>query len=1434
MFLVGITAPSKRVISTRPTARDRSKEASKRVARSDDNCDIYCNEGNERGSADSVSSDRRRIKGTSLSEGSPLQGRSEEKADEGVNESSMIRSTLRQNNVNRLTSGRPPVSSAGPRFAGMTKQCLVKVQKLPVRKQNGELKVIPLQGILFNEHSASCFDEEGDKTFGRTYNPGPLEISAELKRAKTMEAESDRSEIQGKDEGGATDENQTIDNLPTTRSPATQTKTPSPKLVRPTADLRPQMPSSQEGPSDRLAVHSLVDREGTEDLKSKRSGVPLSKSKLDFYSLLENDLSSSKNDATDSDAKWVAPKREKGSVKAISKKRKRMPQMENVDSGSVNQGKALHGGTSITKERQSLKNSRCEMGDNAESPAVLNNIPIHVDRLRHDERDINEGRGATKEGLDPKRGQQSREDQLPSSKQEAAQLLENQSDFFMNGDGNNTEVQERPGTEKNRCELEEDRNVRDSGSDSTVCESDVFSADGKRHRVEKGVSKDKETMNIAGKRQKCSLKNRENSEMVKDNITDGRKQGQQRKSAQSASDGSGKNGISTEDDLCNRNSRKGSVVSVDRLVSRRKESKHSISLEPLQDIDSVLDIQERESESVETFTEDLDKKSEPTQDYLNNNVSIGQCTTDSIDRVVSGNKGSKQSSRRKERQVKESPVTKNQKETESIDPVDSISSIDDITDRRNTGQNTVDSVGLPGSPNGEFGHSNVTEQVQDVDSNVSKQEQQYDSEATSRECLGKGDRRTINSLHSSNKKRLQDSVAVVSEKVEISSSEATVMASSSQKGKIARTNFHLNNTEPLEDSDSVVSQQEEISDSEVTATTKFRTNDETRKNNLHSSDTEQLQSVVSDVLEQEQISDAEATARASSRKNGKTPISSLHSSNTERLQHVDSVVSEQEQISDLEANAVGRSRRKLRSSSTEQLQGDTVVSVHEEDSDSKATAGVSSRKIDKTRNNILQSNSSKRLQTRNSLHSAKTEQLQDVGCVVSEQEEISNSNATASASSRKNDKTGKNILQSSIPDQFRNVGPVVSVEGQISDSEESAIANPKKNGQMKNRKSNKRDMESLHRLKRQRETTKHSNNTEVLEGIDSAVFVEEKEPDSEENASSGSKKNDKTKNSNKKRHTESLHGLERRIETTKHSNNTKVLQCIDSAVFVKEKEFDSEATASSGSKPNDKATRNSNIKRHTESLCELERRKEITKHSDNTEQLHGIILEQGQETDSNEISSGSDGEDDETINDNISGKGSSTKRAMNSFDGQRTGKGKSKRHTEQFADVNSSEQVPTKQQKTDVSAMVRASRGESSRSNRDHTHNYRDSSKTAVESVDRSSSENEKSKQFNLSSFNKDRASEKDREVLMERSNAYVGKSCVNNKDGSICQKQDVSSSKRNDSRNSFDDDKQTESETDKEEGKYFLKLIKQPGPSCSKDGYRDPFDKSLSSGWRN
>lgn len=1413
MFLVGITAPSKRVISTRATARDRSKEALKRVAISDENCDTYCNEGNERGSADSVSSDRGMIKGASLSEGLPLQGRSEEKADEGVNESSMIQSTLRQNNVNRLTSGRPPVSSAGPRFAGMTKKCLVKVQKLPVRKQNGELKVIPLQGILFNEHSASCFDEEGDKTFSKTNNPGPLEISAELKKAKTMEAESDRSEIPGKDEGGATDENQTIDNPPTTRSPATQTKTPSPKPVRPTADLRPQMPSSQDGPSDRLAIHSLVDWEGTEDLKSKRSGVPLSKSKRDCYSVLENgeeNLSSSKDDATDSDVKWVAPKREKGSVKAISKKRRRMPQMENVDSGSVNQGKALHGGTSITKERQSLKNSCCEMGDNAEPPAILNNIPIHVDRLRHDEREIDEGRGATNEGLNPKRGQQSREVQLPSSKQEAAQLLENQSDSFMNGDGNNTEVRERPGTEKNRCELEEDRNVGDSGSDSTVCESGVFSADGKRHRVEKGVSKDKETMNIAGKRQKCSLKNQENSEMVKDNITDGRKQGQQSKSAQSASHGSGKNDISTEDDLCNRNSGKGPVVSADRLVSRREESKH---LEQLQDIDSVLDIQERESESVETFTEDLDKKSEPTQDHLNNNVRIGQCTTDSVDRVVSGNKGSKQSSRRKERQVKESPVTKNQKETESSDPVDSISSVDDIIDRRNTRQNTVDSVGLPRSRNGELGHSNVTEQVQDVDSNVSKQEQQYDAKATSREYLGKGDRRTINSLHNSNKKRLQDSVAVVSEEGEISSSEATVMASSSQKGKIARTNFHLNNNERLEDSDSVVSQQEEISDSEATATTKSGRNDDTGKNNSHSSNTEQLQSVVSDVLEKEQISDAEATARASSRKNGKTPISSLHSSNTERLQHVDSVVSEQEQISDLEANAVGRSRRKLRSSSMEQLQGDTVLSIHEEDSDSKATAGVSSRKNDKIRKNILQSNSSKRLQTRNSLHSGKTGQLQDVGCVVSEQEEILNSNATANASSRKNDKTGKTILQSSIPDQFQNVGPVVSVEGQISDSEESAIANPKKNGQMKSRKSNKRDMESLHRLKRQRETTKHSNNTEMLEGIDSAVFVEEKEPDSEENASSGSKKNDKSKNSNKKRHTESLHGLERRIETTKHSNNTRVLQCIDSAVFFKEKEFDSDATTGSGSKPNDKATRNSNIKRHTESLRELERRKEITKHSDNTEQLHGIILEQGQKTDSNEISKGSDGEDDETINDNISGKGSSTRRSV---DGQRTGKGKSKPHTEQLADVDSDERVPTKQQKTDVSAMVRASRGESSRSNRDHTHNYRDSSKTAVESVDRSSCENEKSKQFNLSSFKKDRASEKDREVLMERSNAYVGKSCVNNKDGSICQKQDVSSSKRKGSRSSFDDDIQTESETDKEkEGK----LINQPGLSCSKDG---------------
>ena len=1405
MFLVGITAPSKRVISTRATARDRSKEALKRVAISDDNCDTYCNEGNERGSADSVSSDRGMIKGASLSEGLPLQGRSEEKADEGVNESSMIQSTLRQNNVNRLTSGRPPVSSAGPRFAGMTKKCLVKVQKLPVRKQNGELKVIPLQGILFNEHSASCFDEEGDKTFSKTNNPGPLEISAELKKAKTMEAGSDRSEIQGKDEGGATDENQTIDNPPTTRSPATQTKTPSPKPVRPTADLRPQMPSSQDGPSDRLAIHSLVDWERTEDLNSKRSGVPLSKSKRDCYSVLENgeeNLSSSKDDATDSDVKWVAPKREKGSVKAISKKRRRMPQMENVDSGSVNQGKALHGGTSITKERQSLKNSCCEMGDNAEPPAILNNIPIHVDRLRHDEREIDEGRGATNEGLNPKRGQQSREVQLPSSKQEAAQLLENQSDSFMNGDGNNTEVRERPGTEKNRCELEEDRNVGDSGSDSTVCESGVFSADGKRHRVEKSVSKDEETMNIAGKRQKCSLKNQENSEMVKDNITDGRKQGQQSKSAQSANHGSGKNDISTEDDLCNRNSGKGPVVSADRLVSRREESKH---LEQLQDIDSVLDIQERESESVETFTEDLDKKSEPTQDHLNNNMSIGQCTTDSVDRVVSGNKGSKQSSRRKERQVKESPVTKNQKETESTDPVDSISSVDDIIDRRNTGQNTVDSVGLPGSRNGELGHSNVTEQVQDVDSNVSKQEQQYDAKATSREYLGKGDRRTINSLHNSNKKRLQDSVAVVSEEGEISSSEATVMASSSQKGKIARTNFHLNNKERLEDSDSVVSQQEEISDSEATATTESGKNDDTGKNNSHSSNTEQLQSVVSDVLEKEQISDAEATARASSRKNGKTPISSLHSSNTERLQHVDSLVSEQEQISDLEENAVGRSRRKLRSSSTEQLQGDTVLSIHEKDSDSKATAGVSSRKNDKTRKNILQSNSSKRLQTRNSLHSGKTGQLQDVGCVVSEQEEILNSNATANASSRKNDKTGKTILQSSIPDQFQNVGPVVSVEGQISDSEESALANPKKNGEMKSRKSNKRGMESLHRLKRQRETTKHSNNTEMLEGIDSAVFVEEKEPDSEEN--------DKSKNSNKKRHTESLHGLERRIETTKHSNNTRVLQCIDSAVFFKEKEFDSDATTSSGSKPNDKATRNSNIKRHTESLRELERRKEITKHSDNTEQLHGIILEQGQKTDSNEISKGSDGEDDETINDNISGKGSSTRRSV---DGQRTGKGKSKPHTEQLADVDSDERVPTKQQKTDVSAMVRASRGESSRSNRDHTHNYRDSSKTAVESVDRSSCENEKSKQFNLSSFKKDRASEKDREVLMERSNAYVGKSCVNNKDGSICQKQDVSSSKRKGSRSSFDDDIQTESETDKEkEGK----LINQPGLSCSKDG---------------
>ena len=105
-----------------------------------------------------------------------------------------------------------------------------------------------------------------------------------------------------------------------------------------------------------------------------------------------------------------------------------------------------------------------------------------------------------------------------------------------------------------------------------------------------------------------------------------------------------------------------------------------------------------------------------------------------------------------------------------------------------------------------------------------------------------------------------------------------------------------------------------------------------------------------------------------------------------------------------------------------------------------------------------------------------------------------------------------------------------------------------------------------------------------------------------------------------------------------------------------------------------------------------------------------------------------------------------------------------------------------------------------------------------MESVDRSSCENEKSKQFNLSFLKKDRASEKDRDVLRERSNAYVGKFCVNNKDGSICQKQDVSSSKRKDSRSSFDDDIETESETDKEEGKYFLKLIKQPGP-CSKDG---------------
>ena len=1375
MFLVGITAPSKRVISTRATARDRSQEASKRVVRGDDNCDTYCNEGNDRESADSVSSDRRMINGTSLAEGSPLQGRSQEKAGKSVNESSINRSSLGQKNVNRLTSERPPTSSAGPRFAGMIKQCVVKVQKLPVRKQNGELKVIPVQGMLFNERNVSSFDEEGnyeqrivkkgDKTCDKTYNSGPLEIRAELKTAKTVEAESDRSEIQGKGEGGATEEKQTIDDPPTTRSHAKQTKTPSPKSVRPTADLRSQLPSSQEGPSDRLVVHSLVHREGTEDLNGKRSRNPLSKSKRDCYSLLENDeenLSSSKNDATDSDSKWVAPKREKGSMNAVSEKRKRMPQMENVDRGSVNQGEALHGGTSITKERQSLKNSRCEMGDHAEPPANLNNIPIHRDRLRHDERVVDEGIEATKEGLSPESGQQSREDQLPSSKQEVAQLLENQNDFFMNGDRNNTEVQERPGTEENL-------NVGDS-----KIEGDVFSVDGKRHKVEKSVSKDTETMNIAGKRPKCSLKHQENSEMLKDNRSVGHEQGQQSKSSEIASEGSGKSGISTEHNLCDRNSRKGPGVSVDRSVSRRKESKHSISLEPFQDIDSVLDMQERESKTVETVTEDVDKKNEPTQDHFSNNMSIRQCTTGSVDRVVSGKKGSKQPSRRKERQVKESPVTKKQKQTESIDPEDSNSSSDDITNHKNIGQNSVGSVGLLGRRNGEFAPSNVTEHVQDVDSDVSEQEQEYESKATSRECLRKGDRRTINSLHNNNKKRLQDSVAVVSEKVEISGSEATVMTSYSQKGKIARTYLHSNNKERLEDSDSVVPEQEEISDSEATATTKSRKNYETRQNNLHSSNTQQLQGIVSDVLEQEKISDAEANTRASSRKNGTTPKNRLHSSNTERLQDVDSVVYEQEQISDLEANAVGSSRRKLRSSSTEQLQGDTVVSVHEKHSDSKATASVSSWKIDKTRGNILQSNSSKQWQTTNSLHSGKTEQLQDLGCVASEQEEISDSSATASASSRKIDKTGKNILWSSGTEQFQDVNLVVSVQGQVSDSEERAIANPKKNVQMKNRKSNKRDMESLQRLNRQRETVKHFNNTKMLQGIDSAVFVEEKESDSEENASSGSKKNDKTmKNSDNKRYTEFLHGLERRKETGKDSKNTKVLPGIHSAVFVKEKEFDSEATTNSGSKPNDNAGRNNNNnnnnKRHTDSFSGLQRQKEMTKHSGNTKQLQGIILEQGQETHSNEIPSGSDGEDDETINDNVSDKGNNTKRAMKSFDRQRTGKGKSKPYTEQLADINSGEHIPIKQQKLDVSAMARASRGESGRSKKDHTHNYIDSSKTAVET---------------------------------------------------ICQKQDVSSSKPKTSRSSFDDDMQIESETDEEEkGKYFLKLVKQPGPSYSKNG---------------
>ena len=931
------TASLKRVIGTIKTSTRRVKQTTECVTRSDDNDyndeNDECNDNDADDDDDSLSgdSDRRKI-----------------------------------NNTNLRASLRQPHSKGKAFLADMTQTCLVKIPKLPVCSHKGKviLKSTPLKIMPLHEHVASCakkvddggqgIEKEGDKTMERTDNPVSVRRNYELQKTKDTELEKENAETQEKHEGvkGTVDSSRIMGTEGTGNG------------------IVDSQTLTLQTPNDRRVVHSLVAQEREENLKDTQSQITGSVAVSQGINGLENDeedvvsLSSSSSIETEDDSEFcyriVLPNScaavgtraggknnrdrshaAKGTSRrgATSKKRgrhgqsgvvdnltedsaskmKKLPsemreglerskdeQFDEASEGRTESATEIAAAEDISEIKGQISNndkSRCELKGSSKSPRNPEyDVRASVDEVCQDKKEI-EDEGTTKESSSESR--QSRKDKLPSSTQEAVESSKNRNDVLLDRGQDNAEVEETPETTGNSSK-HENRNAEKGKSKSTVCENADLSVNRDRLDVKLVRSEDEErtdAVSKSSKRHKSHSTCQDIPEMLQDVNSVVVVQEQQTEPAVTASESPWKNKKSKKGHLHdNKNSSESTMESVDVLGSDKKKLNGFNNTEPLQDYNSVVVVQEQQTDPAVTASESPLKNGKSKKDTLRGNR---KCSTSNMESVygLGSEKGKLNDSNNTELLQDIScvvPVEEQQTEcdvTVSENPRKGAKSKKGLLrDNKNNVTSYMESVDRLSSGNEKLKHSNNTEPLQDVNSAVVVQEQQIKSAVTTSESPRKNGKSRKGHLHDN--------------KNSSKSTMESVDGLGSEKGKCSDSN----NTKLLQDINSAVPVEEQQTESDVTPIESAQKGGKSKKGHLHndknsskstmesverlgsekrkfndSNDTEPLQDINSAVVVQAQQIEYAVMASESTRKCGKSKKDHLHDNKSSSKSTMESV-----------------------------------------------------------------------------------------------------------------------------------------------------------------------------------------------------------------------------------------------------------------------------------------------------------------------------------------------------------------------------------------------------------------------------------------------------------------------------------------------------------------------------------------------------------------